>query len=154
MKFLKTGAMAALLSVCCLEALAQTTPPLNEPDYNKPKIFSDLPERLNLRTANAEALLSLPVGAQINVQLATGFTLAGTVTSVSNPADATVKSVVIKSTNRQGAAFTFTRISKADGSYTYAGRMLSNSAGDALEISKDDSGYFIRKKALYDFIAE
>jgi hypothetical protein len=155
MKLPKTGVFTALLTFCCLLSFAQTsTPPLKEPDYNKPKIFSDLPDRLRLQLANAEALLNLRVGAQVSTQLATGFTLVGTVISVSNAADASVKTVVVKSSARQGAVLTFSRIKKGDGTYTYIGRMLSVNVGDALEIVREGTEYIIRKKGLYDFIAE
>ncbi|HEX8313626.1 MAG TPA: hypothetical protein VF609_01455, partial [Flavisolibacter sp.] len=123
MKLLKTGAMVALLTACYSYAAAQGTPlPVNEPDHNKPKIFADLPERLNLKTADLEAALKLPVGASINAAIANGFTLTGTIISKSNPRDASVKSIVIKSAARKDATFTFTRITRQDGSISYIGR--------------------------------
>lgn len=155
MKLLKTTATLALLTACYLYAPAQGTPlPVNEPDYNKPKIFTDLPERLNLKLANLEAALDLPVGASVNTAIANGFTLNGTVVSKSNPADPSVKSIVIKSSTRKEATFTFTRITRQDGSTSYLGRMVSKGAGDALEIVKEGTSYIIRKKAYHDIINE
>lgn len=155
MKFLKTCAVVALLLVSYFQSAAQgSTPPVNEPDYNKPKLFSDLPAELPLRLSDMEALLNLAEGAQVNVTIATGFTLVGTVVSKSNPADAFVKTIVIKSLTRQGASFTFTRIKNEDGSFSYTGRMMSNGAGDALVIVKEGANYIIRKKGYYDLINE
>lgn len=155
MKLLKTGAAIALLTACYLHSPAQgTTPPINEPNYNKPKIFADLPDKQNLNLADLEALLHLPVGTQVNTKIAAGFRLAGTVISKSDPIDASVKSVVIKSSNRQQATLTFTRTTKQDGSISYIGRMISKEAGDALEIVKEGSNYIIRKKGFYDLINE
>ncbi|MDB5207010.1 MAG: hypothetical protein JWR72_2085 [Flavisolibacter sp.] len=155
MKFLKTAALAALLAVSYTPLSAQNvTVPLNEPNYNKPRVFSDLPSQMNLRLADMEALLNLSVGAQVNAMAANGFPLIGTVVSKSNPGNTLVKTVVIKSLTRQEATFTFSRITKEDGSLSYTGRMMSKSAGDALEIVKEGAGYVIRKKGFYDLINE
>src|SRR5947209_6736403 len=127
MKFLKTGTLVLLLSVVCLHASAQKNSalPLNEPDYNKPKVFADLPAKQTLRIGDAEALLDLSVGSQVNKYIANGFAFVGTVVSKSNPGDVSVQSVVIKSSGRQNAIFTFTRIKKADGSFSYKGRITA-----------------------------
>jgi hypothetical protein len=155
MKILKTSALAALLAVSYLQSPAQTpTVPINEPNYNKPKLFSDLPDNLSLRLTDMEALLDLLVGTPVASSIATGFPLTGVVVSKSNPSDAFVKTVVIKSSNRPGAIFTFSRVTSIDGSFSYTGRMMSKDAGDALEIIKEANGYVIRKKGLYDLISE
>lgn len=153
MKILKTGAALALLMAVHFSAAAQSNLPVNEPDYNKPKVFSDLPNTLSLRTGDAEALLSLPVGATANANLAVGFTLSGTVVSKSSSTAAS-QSVVVKSTLRRGAVFTFTRIKNADGTAVYRGRIISKEAGDVLEIAKESGVYVLRKKAYYDVLNE
>ena len=154
MKRIKPGAMLALLTAFYLHSAAQPTPPINEPNYNKPKVFADLPEKQPIQISTVESLLNLPVGAKVNTTIANGLLLNGTVISRSNPADATVKSVVIKSTNRQQATFTFSRILKHDGSISYIGRMISKDAGDALEITREGNSYIIRKMGYYDMINE
>jgi hypothetical protein len=156
MKILKkTAVTAMLLAASYQQSVAQSSMvPLNEPNYNKPRLFSDLPEQLNLRLADMEALLNLSVGAQVTATVANGFQLTGTVVSKSAPGNAFVETVVIKSLNRPGATFTFSRITKQDRSFLYTGRMMSKDAGDALEIVKEGSGYVIRKKGLYDLISE
>ncbi|HVF98036.1 MAG TPA: hypothetical protein VM871_11970 [Flavisolibacter sp.] len=155
MKFAKTCAFIALLTLGCLPVFAQTNmPPINEPDYNKPKIFADLPERLTLRLPELEALLSLPVGAQVNATVATGFLLAGTVVSKSAQANASSQSIIIKSSSRGGAVFTFTRRQATGGTFSYIGRMLGKGASDALEIVKENATYVLRKKSYYDLMNE
>ena len=152
---MKTQTLFALLCVACLHASAQSSkPPVNEPDYNKRKVFADLPDRMNFRIADAEALLDLAEGTTVNAMVANGFVLKGTVISKSNPADSSVRSIVLKSTNRQGLTFTFSRIKKADGSLAYRGRLLGKNAGDALEIVKDGGAYVMQKKGYYELINE
>jgi hypothetical protein len=155
MKFLKMGALAALLGVSYLHASAQNfSVPVNEPNYNKPRLFADLPNQLNLRLADMETLLNLSVGTQVAATIATGFPLTGIVVSKSAPGNASVKTIVIKSLNRQGATFTFSRVNKEDGGFLYIGRMMSKDAADAFEIIKEGGSYVIRKKGLYDLINE
>jgi hypothetical protein len=155
MKLRKTRIFFALLIAACTHASAQSNkPPVNEPDYKKPKIFADLPDRMNLRLADAEALLSLSAGEEVNATLGAGFTVKGVVVSKSNPADPSVQTVVIRTANRKGLTFTFTRVKNADRSFSYRGRMLGKDAGDALEIVKEDTAYVIRKKTYYDLVNE
>lgn len=154
MKFGKAFAFLALLISGWCKTSAQTTPPLNEPNYNKPKIFSDLPDKLSFRLTEAEALLKLSVGSDAKATIATNFPLAGKVVSKSAAADGSVQSIVIKSNLRNGAFFSFSRIKNTDGSFSYRGRMLSRQAGDALEIVKEKDGYVLHKINYYDLLNE
>ena len=145
----------ALITACCMHASAQESAlPLNQPNYNKPKLFADLPDKMPLRVGDLEGLFNLPVGKQITAMVANGFPFVGTVISKSDGADTSVKSIVVNSLTRQGATFTFTRITGKDGTVSYIGRMLSKANGDALEIAKEGDQYIIRKKNLYDLINE
>lgn len=152
MRTSKACAFIVLLFVGCVQAAAQNTAPLNEPNYNKPQIFTDLPGKLALRLANAEGLLNLAIGNAVNTTLAANLVLSGSVVSKVTAVDQSSQSVVIKST--RGAVFTFSRIKNTDGSFTYGGRMLSKAAGDALEIVKEKDGYVLQKKIYYDLINE
>ena len=153
MKMLKTFALGLVLTLGGLRGTAQKSAvPLNEPDYNKAKLFADLPQRMKLKVKEMEALFSLPVGTVINTQATDQFKLQGTI--VSKAEDATVKSVVIRSTNKQGAIFTFTKVSKADGNSNYIGRMISRQHGDAFEIVKENGQYVLNKIEMHDLLSE
>lgn len=127
---------------------------MNKTDLTKPKRFADLPGKMPLQPASLESLLQFPVGSKVSVTVARGFSLTGVVVSKSGPIDPAVHSVVIKSTNRPGATFTFTRIREEDGRFSYSGRMLNREAGDALEIALEGSTYVLRKKASHELIIE
>jgi hypothetical protein len=155
MKILQSGAMLALFAACYLPASAQKgTPPINEPNYNKARVFNDVPEKMSLRLTDMDAVLDLPIGAKVNTSIANNFTIVGTVISKSDPVDGASKSIVIKAINRKDAIFTFTRFKKTDGSFGYSGRIINNEAGDALEITKEGDGYVMKKKGFYDMISE
>jgi len=151
MKLLKS-VLFILLAFTSVQAISQETVPLNEPDYNKPRLFADLPQKMVLNAADLDVLFGMPEGTVVNRQVTEQFRLQGTVVSVANGTD--VKSVVIRSSNRAGAVFTFTKVLQADGSFNYIGRMISTQHGDAYEIVKENGQYVLNKIGYYDLLAE
>ncbi|HEV7332931.1 MAG TPA: hypothetical protein VGN63_17960 [Flavisolibacter sp.] len=154
MKLLKAVAQLAFCLVCTIQASAQNNVPLNETNYNKPRLFADLPEKAPLHVTELEGLLSQQVGSKVSANIAKNISIFGTIVSKSNPADKSVQSVVIKSLTRQGTIFTFTRVTDTDGSVSYLGRMLNRASGDALEITKEGNGYVIRKQHVAAIVNE
>jgi hypothetical protein len=153
MKKLKASALGVLLTVCYLHSEAQEHKiPLNEPDHNKPKIFNHLPQKMNLKLSEVESVLNYAVGDAIKVKVTDNLLFQGTVVSKSE--DATVKSIVVKSAQLQGATFTFSKTTKEDGSFNYVGRIMSRNNGDAYEIKAENGQYILQKKNLYELIAE
>jgi len=154
MKTLKSVACSAVMALCLMKASAQDARiPLNTPNYSKPRLFADLPEKMPLKIKDVESLLELSVGTPVNASLTAGFPLIGTIVSKSDPADPSVQSVVIR-TNRNGSTFTFSRVTGIDGKISYIGRMFSKSGGDALEIANEGQGYVLRKKGVHELINE
>lgn len=152
---MKSISILTLLLASALFSFAQDkTVSLNEPNYNKKKVFTDLPDKAQMRMADVERLLTLPVGAPVNTIISKNFHITGKVVSVSDPADQSVKSVVVKLSNRDGAVFTFTRTKKSDGSYAFLGRMVSRNSGDALELVKENGQYVLLKKSAQELYVE
>lgn len=155
MKCLESISILLFLSIISVHTYAQDKRPVvNEPNYNLKKAFTDLPSRMNMKIADAESILELPVGSSVNAMLATNFRAVGTVVSKSDATDVSVKTVVVKLTNRGGATFTFTRRTKDDGSFTYLGRIMNRSNGDAYDLVKENSGYVLVKKSVYELYSE
>jgi len=130
------------------------TLPVNVPDYNKPKLFSDLPDKFPVDVKTLEPLFDVEEGKLVNIRLTGPFNYHGTVVSRSNTQNLSVRSVVIKSINRQGAVLTFTRTQNTDGTYSYIGRILSHKHSDAFEIEEEKGQYLLVKKHLYDIFNE
>ena len=155
MKNLKAIATGALLAIFCLHCGAQEKKiPINEPDYHKPRLFTDLPQRMNLDLSATEFALSSKTGASVSIRLSDKFIFEGIVVSRSSDDDHSFTSVVIRSTNRPGTNFTFTKTVNADGTYKYRGRILGRNNGDAYEIVNDKGMYVLEKKNLYDLLSE
>ncbi|HVE60820.1 MAG TPA: hypothetical protein VNA26_03325 [Chitinophagaceae bacterium] len=152
MKKLKSAAICVLLSIFCITTAAQISHS-SKADYEKPALFSDLPEKLDANITALEALFDLPAGQTIQIPFGRSFTLQGIIMSKSEANDINVKSVVIKSINRKGATLTFTRVRK-NGNFSYIGRMLSYHHSDAFEIKLENGQYLLTKKKSLDIINE
>lgn len=101
-----------------------------------------------------ESLLDMQVGQTVNVPLTGTFRMIGSIVSKSDPIDPSVKSVVIRSTNRLGATMTFTRTTNANGGFSYLGRIISYKNSDAYEFTQENGSYVMVKKHLYDLFNE
>ena len=76
MKFLKTSAIGVLLSVCMLQVAAQQDTkklPVSQYDYNKPKLFKDLPDRINVPLKNFDNVFDLEEGKSVDLPFASNF---------------------------------------------------------------------------------
>ena len=155
MKNYCTLVLCVCLTLCSLCSSAQTQKiPINEPDYNKAKLFQDLPERININPGSFDHLFQLKLGQSASIPLTASFSFEGLVVSTSLADDPNVKSVVIKSTNRMGARLTFTKVINADASISYIGRIISLQHGDTFEMINDKGQYYFKKKGLYDVVNE
>ena len=152
MKELKALAICVLLTAAFTQVSAQVNIPLNEPDYNKPKIFSDLPQQMILQTAEAGDLFTLREGDAASVMLTSQFIINGTVVSIGG--NKTIKTILIKVPARNNAILTLTRTVTPDGLVSYSGRIMSRSNGDAFELKKENGQYIFNKINLYDLISE
>ena len=157
MKILKTGAICVLTCLCYVHTAAQQNqlPIVSEKsDYVKPRIFTDLPQKLQLNVPMLEGMLNDEVGKKVHFALGQGFQFQGVVVSKSDATDTHSHTVVVKATNRQGVTFTFTRNINTDGTYSYMGRMLSFKHGDAFEITEEQGQLVMVKKEQQDLFEE
>jgi len=154
MTLLKAVAFGFLLAVCSTSFAQEQKIPVNEPDYNKPKLFADLPQKMDLHVAAFENIFQQQVGSNVRLQVTDALVFEGTIVSRSDAQDAGSRSIVIRSTNRQGATFTITQSNGTSGTPSYIGRIMSRNNSDAYEIAMEKGQYVLLKKNLYDMISE
>jgi hypothetical protein len=144
-----------LISIC---SFSQTNhAPVNQPDYNKPKLFDALPQTITVAFSDIENLIGKEAGQPASVLLDNSrqITFTGTVVSVSAPVnDNSYKSVVIRSGNFNGAIMQLIRAKKGDGSFGYEGRIVSKQHGDAYILKNDGASLVFVKKGYYDLVSE
>lgn len=152
MKTLQSGSLLLLCALLSLISFGQSIP-INEPDLNKAKLFQDLPYRLPIDVSSLQNLLNLQIGEPANLKLTTNIEIQGAVVSAAIKYN-TIQSIVIRSTNRAGASFSFSKIMQPDGSVKYTGRILSRQYSDGFELNLENGQYFLIKKNYYDMINE
>ena len=153
MKNLAKGIICLSLFFICLHSNAQT-PPVREPDMNRPTLFQNLPNKISCRINDLSSLLELEIGKPVSYSFTDNMSFQGVVSSVASKFDNTLLSVVIRSTNFPGAALSFSRIIKDDGTASYVGRIISFQHGDAYEINLENGQYYFVKKGFYDLVNE
>lgn len=152
MKTLKSGIVCALLSLCFYTAVAQEAPPVTEPDYNKPKLFAQLPASVTINIQNLLFLFSAAEGQPVDIPFGT-FRYQGVIISKSKGSDTTVQSVVVKSTNFAGSAFTLSKIT-ITGNVFFRGRIFSRNHSDAFELQAQNGEYQLQKKHQLSILSE
>ena len=153
MKNLVKGIICLSLFLICQLSNAQA-PPVREPDMNRPTLFQNLPNKIICRINDLSTLLESETGKPVSFSFVNNLNFQGVVSSVASKSDNTLNSVVIRSTNFPGAALSFSRIKKEDGTFSYVGRIISFQHGDAYEISLENGQYYFVKKGFYDLVNE
>lgn len=151
MKPILTGACCILFCLWFNSGFGQQLP-VTEPDYNKPKLFAPLPAAITIDTSVLIQLFSYAEGQQVDVAIGS-YRYKGIVISKSGTATAAVQSVVIKSSNFSGSAFTFSKII-VDGAVVFKGRILSRQHSDAFELQQQNGQYILQKKHQLNIINE
>ena len=153
MKNLLKGIICLSLFLICQQSNAQK-PPVREPDMNRPSLFQNLPSKISCRINDLSALLQSETGKAISFSFVDNLNFQGVVSSVASKSDNSLNSVVIRSTNFPGAALSFSRIKKEDGTFSYVGLIISFQHGDAYEINLENGQYYFVKKGFYDLVNE
>ena len=155
MKYLQLAGLCLFLSFVCATTSAQNSIPVNEPDQNKPKLFTNLPDRIPVDISNLLSLMNVETRKEVILKLGPnniqGF--SGKVISANN-AYHDIRSVVIRSSNFNGATLTLSSSIQPNGTVKFTGRIISFQHGDLYELQNQNDQYILIKKNFYDLINE
>lgn len=160
MSIRKTAGVTLLLCLCALVSVAQenkTQIPLREPDYNKPKLFDQLPSKVAVQVEDLQSLLQLPAEtktARLQIQGGKTNTLSGEITSSANKYNGGLRSIVFRSNEFRGATVTLSAVTDEHGQVRYTGRIISMQHGDLLELKQEKGQYYFVKRDFYDLVNE
>ncbi len=157
MKNLRTAVLCAVMALGCLTGFSQEKPvPVNEPDLGKPRLFDGLPDKISINTDEINALLGTQAGrpAQFRMTADAARLFEGEVVSTAGKAEEGLQTVVMRSTNFNGARMTLSRVTLPDGSITYSGRILSFKHGDLYVLQLSGGEWSWVKKNYYDLVNE
>ena len=148
------GICLSLLLICA-SASAQERIPVNEPNLNKPKLFDNLPDQIPVHILDLQSLVNAETGKEVSLTLekntSKGFN--GKVVSAATKYN-NIRSVVIRSSNFNGALFTLSSSILANGTVKFTGRIISFRHGDLYELQNQNDQYILIKKNFYDLINE
>lgn len=143
--------------------------PLNEPDYNKPKAFQNLPDSISVDAATLSNLFTFSKGQTVapssfNRSTAPVFQFRGEVISKSNNvslneksrslSSSSLSSMILKLSDYTGANFTVSKITNADGSVHYTGRIINFKSGDLFVLQNINGKLMLIKKDYYALVNE
>ena len=152
MKHLIQGTLCLLILCIYTVVSAQKITLPYEPDHKRPKLFQDIPDRVLVTASALRPLLDLKTGQPANISLSDKFIFKGTVASMASKYSNTIKSIVIKLTDRAGASLTLSQITNPDGSINYRGRIVSFQHGDCFELKTEKGQYILVKRNFEDMI--
>lgn len=148
-----------MLSAVCVNAQtsAKTLPiPLNEPNYNKPKLFQNLPDTIALNVAVLNNLFSSEKDQSVSMSMGSKSSdqFEGSILSKATNADGTTNSVVFRASNFNGACFTITKVINTDKTERYVGRIVNFQYGDLYELQLLNGNYQLIKRNFYELVNE
>ena len=130
--------------------------PLNEPNYNKPRLFNLLPARIEMSAAKLQELIGTPNGqpAQIPVTSDQYSQITGEVISAVSKYNNDIQSVVIRCSDFDGARLTLSKVNMPDGTSKFTGRIISLRHGDLYQLEQANGSWALVKKNFYDLVNE
>lgn len=158
MKNLMTLAACVCLAFTGMVASAQTNDhaPLNEPNHNRPGLFTNLPDRIEMSVETLQRLVASERGTLVSITSSTDRAIApieGAVVSRSKTTEP-IQTVIVRSTNFNGANLTLSRFTDEEGLVQYSGRILSIHHGDAYVLQQEEGQYVLIRKKLTSLLQE
>lgn len=117
---------------------------LTEKKLSKPFLFTSLPERFEVASAELHQILSSVENEKIFAQLSGQFTVEGSVVDRNQHTPGSL-SVNVKLQNYHNALFNLTIRFLADNSSSIQGRIIHPKYGDVLELYKENGRYYFKK---------
>ncbi len=154
MRNLFTLLLCLCITFISVDVSAQDNLPVRQPDLNRPKLFTNLPERIKVDVSQLFSIMDKQRGSTASVQAAETQAIrfdGDILFSVTDEASH-LKSVMLNLSMFPGARLTVTQLTHPNGSTEYAGRILSFQHGDAYVLEKENDGYYLIKKNFYDLV--
>jgi hypothetical protein len=154
MKTLQLQGLCLLFIFICATSSAQNKIPVNEPDQNKPRLFTNLPDKIPVDINTLQTLVNAGTGKNVSLRLGSNELNNFNGQVVSKADDNSIHSVVIRSANFNGATLILSSSAQPDGTVKFSGRIISFQHGDAYELQNQNNQYILIKKNFYDLINE
>ena len=158
MNYLKSPGLSLLFLLFTAHAFPQSEASINKSDQTKPFLFSGFPDRIAVDITDLKTVFSDIASKGTNVaikfadQTLPGF--KGETVSAASKYNNSIQSVVIRSTQFNGATLTLSSSTTTDGAASYTGRIISFQHGDMYVLQKENEKYYLIKKKYDELINE
>jgi hypothetical protein len=158
MNYLKSSGLSLLFLLFAAPAFTQSEASINNSDQTKPFLFSGFPDRIAVDINDLKTVFSDIASKGTNVaikfadQTLPGF--KGETVSTASKYNNSIQSVVIRSTQFNGATLTLSSSTATDGAARYTGRIISFQHADMYVLVKENGKYYFIKKKYDDIINE
>lgn len=147
-----------IIYIICLlifknRTVAQTVP-INEPDYNKPKLFSDLPDSIPVSTTKLLSLFAIPESTSASIEISGSFSFEGYVLTNISKSNNTLQTLLIRLTSRSGSTFAISKITQPGREITITGRIISLKHSDGYTLIAENNNYWFKKIKRHDLVVE
>ena len=154
MKNLLLPGLSLLLLFTCVRTSAQNKITANEPDQSKPKLFTNLPDKIPVDINELKKLVTAENGKVVSLKLGQNSMSSFNGQVISRADDNIIHSVVIRSANFNGATLTLSSSAQPNGTVKFIGRIISFQHGDAYVLQNQNDQYILIKKNFYDIMNE
>ena len=157
MKNLCIPALCLCAMLFSLSSFAQNEKDLiNQSENKKPKLFSNLPDKIPVSIDKINDLLGTPVGQTTKLKSTANdvFEFDGDVVSKTSKYENNIQSVVMRPSNFNGASLTISKIINEDGTVSYAGRIISFQHSDLYELQNSNGQFAWVKRNFIDLVNE
>ena len=138
MKILHLKSMfVALISLSTLATTAQQ----NEGSF---KMYENKPTQINVETNTLASTVNFAKGNQVNITLSSDLHFTGTVIFKENT-QTNLQTIAIKSADINNAILHLNKITNADNSITYTGRIMNPLAADGYLLKNNNGIYSLQK---------
>jgi len=141
-----TYALSLFLSLTVMTGFGQANTP-------KPKQFSNFPEVIDCSEQELARVFNASAGQTISLSFSNNFTFAGNITS-NLVKYANLQSAVMVSPDYANTIFSISKITNADGSLSYVGRIINKNYFDGFELKKNAAGAYELKKIETDRVIQ
>lgn len=139
----------ALFTLLLYEAVLNAQPiPGAGPNTNKPSLFTDMPDTLQISSADLMQLITIPEGQSVSILIGTKLQYNGMVMYNNINDQMEYSTVIIRSSNRSNSCFTLSKLADKDGNIFFRGQIISFKHADAFVLQPAGPGnyYFIKKR--------
>jgi hypothetical protein len=158
MKNLRTAVVCIGIMLSGVYTNAQNTEvvPVNEPNYNKPKLFTNLPDQIPVNLTTFDNLFNNNIGTSVDANFsdAAAFRITGQLVASVSKFQNSLLNIAVRSSNYNGAILSASKYTDKNGQVHYTARLFSKQHGDGYVLTEENGRLLFVKKDYNEIVME